>query len=98
MRAGLRVLVWDGAVSPCGHAWIEAGARPFAWPDDANRRLTAQEGEAPDYDVEPEDGEGEPPTPYASAQQAIDALSRLGRVPDRLASRLRQSDRRRLSG
>lgn len=87
-REGLSVFVWQRGGEPIPAEWVEIGARPFKGMEDL--RYTLGEGLEPlrigEAEGEPED---EPPIVFRDAQEAIARLEQTGKVPEKLAKRLR---------
>jgi hypothetical protein len=93
MRAGLQVRLWQPGESEPGRAWLALDALPFDGREAApvapgpSRSLgLSEQAPAPD-EADPE----APLVAFGNAQEAIEALGRAGRVPEKLIRRLRES-------
>ena len=91
-------LVWTGGTDEITESWIEAGALPFGDATSASASLNEVLGLPPAIVDADEDGQsiddlaGVEPISFADAEEAIEALGRGGRVPAKLAERLRNSE------
>ncbi len=96
MRQGLRASAWRGSEAEGTRRWLALGARPF---DGRANELAQAEADAPTSALpaaasEPLGGavmEETAPIAFADADEAISVLGRSGRVPAKLARRLRES-------
>lgn len=96
-KGGL-VLLWQGSPGSQSSAWQEAGAIPFGDAQTVERtiatRLLASLDEDASADTEASPDPGAAPIGFEDADAAIRRLSETGRVPDKLARRLREAERR----
>jgi predicted Rossmann fold nucleotide-binding protein DprA/Smf involved in DNA uptake len=94
-------LIWEGGGADMRAAWQAAGARPFADADAIERQIAGHLLPAVDeivLDQESEDALEAGPVQFDDADSAIRRLSETGRVPDKLARRLREAEERGLLG
>lgn len=98
---GGQALIWAGSEAEVGRTWIEAGATPFADVEEAIRLLVgateaplaAPEASASQAAAPLPAVDNTPLEPFASPQEAMQALSKGGRVPERLRQRLAGGDK-----
>ncbi|MBC7316493.1 MAG: hypothetical protein H5T70_08765, partial [Chloroflexi bacterium] len=90
-RGGLSLFVWQRGAGPLPPEWGETGAHPFKRLEDL--QYAERESAAPLLPLREAEAEGPeaPPIAFRDAQEAIARLGQTGKVPEKLARRLRDA-------
>lgn len=86
-RGGMSLFLWQRGAGALPADWMEVGARPFRGLEDL--QSPAIESEASFLRLAETEGPEAPPITFRDAQEAIARLGQTGKVPEKLARRLR---------
>jgi len=90
-RGGLSLFMWQRGAESLPPEWVEIGARPFKGLEDLQYAEQASAAPLlPLREAEAESPEA-PPIAFRDAQEAIARLGQTGKVPEKLAKRLRDA-------